>query len=85
MEATHRSFCAGLYDGPVLVASSVGSHCRQMDLTPSGAFRLLGLAELANGAAALEEELGRPARFALLDRWLQERLASAAASPADVA
>ncbi len=59
-----RSFVAGLTDGPVLVGHG-GSACSlQVDLTPLGARRLLGLpmSEIANRSVDLEDVLGAGAR-----------------------
>jgi len=57
------SFVAGLSDGPVLVEHRGWARCLQVDLTPLGARRLLGLPmrELANRAVALEDVLGHGA------------------------
>jgi AraC-like DNA-binding protein len=54
---THRSFLAGLHDRHVLTDFSGGQHGVQVDLTPLGAYRLLGvpMRELANTSAALDE------------------------------
>ena len=64
-----RSFVAGLTDGPVLVEHGGAARCLQVDLTPLGARRLLGLpmSELANRSVALEDVLGRDA-LALVER-----------------
>ncbi|MEJ7797509.1 MAG: DUF6597 domain-containing transcriptional factor, partial [Solirubrobacteraceae bacterium] len=56
----HRSFVAGL-DDTVTVTECVGEQrCVQVDLTPLGARRLLGLpmSELARRVVALEDALG---------------------------
>ena len=55
------SFVAGLTDGPVLVAHGGSARCVQVDLTPLGARRLLGLpmSELANRSVPIENVLGR--------------------------
>lgn len=64
-----RSFVAGLTDGPVSVGHGGSALCLQVDLTPLGARRLLGLpmSELANRAVALEDVLG-PGADALTGR-----------------
>ncbi|MBB2992997.1 AraC-like DNA-binding protein [Mycolicibacterium iranicum] len=55
-----RSFVAGLTDGPVLVGHRGSVQCLQIDLTPLGARRVLGvpLAELANRSVPIEAVLG---------------------------
>jgi AraC-like DNA-binding protein len=55
------SFVAGLTDGPVLVGHEGSARCLQVDLTPLGARRILGLplAELANRSVSIEAVLGR--------------------------
>lgn len=90
----HGSFVAGLHDGPALVESIGPSVGIQINLTPPGAYGLLGLPldTLANrsvdlaavvGSSALQfiEQLVElsswEARFALLDRYLLNRLARA--------
>lgn len=57
------SFVAGLTDGPVSVGHEGAARCLQVDLTPLGARRLLGLpmSELANRSVALADVLGRDA------------------------
>ncbi|MFI6519270.1 helix-turn-helix domain-containing protein [Spirillospora sp. NPDC050679] len=89
--ASYGSFATGLYDGPGLYAHPGGQRGVQLDLTPLGAYTLLGVpqSELANSAARLTDLLGRTAaelverldaapgwaaRFALLDRFLLDRL-----------
>lgn len=54
------SFVAGLYDGPVLTEAELTSHCLQVNFTPLGAFRLLGLPlhHLANRVVELEAIFG---------------------------
>ncbi|WP_131809584.1 helix-turn-helix domain-containing protein [Mycolicibacterium iranicum] len=56
-----NSFVAGLTDGPVLVGHAGSARCLQVDLTPLGARRVLGLplAELANRSVSIEAVLGR--------------------------
>lgn len=55
-----RSFVAGLTDGPVGVEHPGTARCLQVDLTPLGARRLLGMpmSEIANRSVALEDVLG---------------------------
>lgn len=55
------AFAAGLGDGPVLIESRGRTRCVQVDLTPIGARRLLGLPmhELANRSVDLRAVLGR--------------------------
>ena len=57
-------FVAGLSDGPVVVEHPGRARCLQVDLTPLGARRLLGVPmhELANRTVPLDAVLGRPAR-----------------------
>jgi AraC-like DNA-binding protein len=54
------SFVAGLTEGPVLVEHGGTAHCLQVNLTPLGARRLLGLpmSEITNRSVALEDILG---------------------------
>jgi AraC-like DNA-binding protein len=95
-----RSFVAGLYDGYADVASTGRAHCMQVDFTPLGAYRFFALPmrELAGQTVALDqvgrfEELtdrlyeaqGWAARFALLDRFVRQRLGAARASSSPVA
>jgi AraC-like DNA-binding protein len=56
-----ESFVAGLTDGPVLVQHSGSARCLQIDLTPLGARRLLGMpmSELANRSVPIDDVLGR--------------------------
>lgn len=56
-----QSFVAGLTDGPVLVGHAGSARCLQVDLTPLGARRILGLplVELANRSVPIEAVLGR--------------------------
>jgi AraC-like DNA-binding protein len=55
----HGSFAAGLYDGPVISESTGASRCVQVDLTPLGACRILGmpLGPLAGRTVALDQLL----------------------------
>jgi len=57
----HGSFVAGLHDTWTLVESTGHSHCLQIDFTPPGASRFLGLpiAELAGQVVDLADILGR--------------------------
>lgn len=97
----HESFVAGLDDAVAITEYSGDQLGIQVDFTPLGARRLLGvpMAKLTRlvvapqallGAAfgALVERLGDapgwPARFALLDRFLLERLAAAPRIAAEI-
>jgi AraC-like DNA-binding protein len=53
---THRSFLAGLHDEHVLTEFAGAQHGVQINLSPLGAYRLLGIPmrELANSSAALD-------------------------------
>jgi AraC-like DNA-binding protein len=55
------SFVAGVTDGPVLVGHDGSARCLQVDLTPLGARRLIGLpmSELANQSVPIDAVLGR--------------------------
>jgi AraC-like DNA-binding protein len=55
-----HSFVAGITDGPVLVGHRGSAHCLQVDLTPLGARKILGLpmAEIANRSVPIEALLG---------------------------
>jgi len=55
------SFVAGVTDGPVLVGHDGSARCLQVDLTPLGARRLVGLpmSELANQSVPIDAVLGR--------------------------
>jgi AraC-like DNA-binding protein len=68
------SFTAGLTDGAVLVEHRGRARCLQVDLTPLGARRLLGvpMRELAGRSVALEDVIGPSAPL------LVERIAGAA-------
>jgi AraC-like DNA-binding protein len=96
----HRSFLAGLYDGYADVASMGRAHCMQVDLTPLGAYRFFAMPmrDLAartvplDQIGALDELAGRlceapdwATRFALLDRFVRRRLATAAAPSPPIA
>ena len=54
------SFVAGVTEGPVLVRHDGSARCLQVDLTPHGARRLLGvpMSELANRSAPIDAVLG---------------------------
>jgi AraC-like DNA-binding protein len=84
-----RGFVAGLYDGYADVASTGRAHSMQVDFTPLGAHRFFAMPmrDLAGQTVALDgvgrfEELtsrlyeaqGWAARFALLDRFVRQRL-----------
>lgn len=58
----HRSFIAGLSDGPTLTEHQGVQHGMQIDLSPPAARALLGvpLSELTNRVVSLEDVLGRP-------------------------
>jgi AraC-like DNA-binding protein len=70
----HGSFAAGVGDRPSVVEHAGRARCMQVNLTPLGARRLLGvpLAELTNLVVPLDELLGPAARD------LAEQLAAAA-------
>ena len=72
--ALHGSFAAGLYDGPVISESTGPSRCVQMNLTPLGASRILGmpLGLLARQVVALDEILG-PVAGELAERLEEAR------------
>jgi AraC-like DNA-binding protein len=55
------SFVAGITDGPVLVGHGGSARCLQVDLTPLGARRLVGMpmSDLANQSAPIEDVFGR--------------------------
>jgi AraC-like DNA-binding protein len=55
------SFVAGITEGPVLVGHGGSARCLQIDLTPLGARRLVGLpmGELANQTVPIDDVLGR--------------------------
>jgi AraC-like DNA-binding protein len=89
----HRSFAAGLDDRATVTEYTGEQRGIQVDLTPLGARRLLGLpmAELARRVVPIEDLLGGerlverlqeapdwPARFAVLDAFMVRRLAQAA-------
>ena len=60
-----RSFVAGITDGPVLVGHDGSARCLQVDLTPLGARRLIGvpMSELANRTVPIDDVLGGFGRF----------------------
>jgi AraC-like DNA-binding protein len=66
----HRSFAAGLHDGPAIVEHGGDAHCMQLDLTPLGAHALFGVAmhELAGRCVALDDLLGERAAAELVER-----------------
>jgi AraC-like DNA-binding protein len=55
------SFVAGITDGPVLVGHAGSARCVQVDLTPLGARRLVGMpmSELANQSVPIDDVFGR--------------------------
>lgn len=65
----HRSFVAGMHDGHGMYLSPGGQRGIQLDVTPLGAYTLLGvpLARLTNAAVDLPDLLGRGAH-ALVER-----------------
>jgi len=72
----HRSFVAGLHDGPVVTEPASYQHGVQIKLTPLGAYTLFGVPmhTLANHAVALEDILGADAdrlaeRLSRLPSW----------------
>jgi AraC-like DNA-binding protein len=86
-----QGFVAGLTDQPTLVGSPGHAFCMQVNFTPLGARRILGLdlneiaglvvpADAVLGAAfrGLEERLAHaadwPQRFAIIERYLLDRL-----------
>lgn len=56
-----HSFVAGVTDGPVMVGHGGSARCLQVDLTPLGARRVLGvpMGELANRSVPVDDVLGR--------------------------
>jgi AraC-like DNA-binding protein len=58
------SFVAGITDGPVLVRHGGSARCLQVDLTPLGARRLVGMpmSELANQSVPIDDVFGRYGR-----------------------
>jgi AraC-like DNA-binding protein len=58
------SFVAGITDGPVLVGHGGSASCLQVDLTPLGARRLVGMpmSELANQSVPIDDVFGRYGR-----------------------
>jgi AraC-like DNA-binding protein len=96
----HPGFVAGLYDGYADVASTGRAHSMQVDFTPLGAHRFFALPmrDLAGQTVALDgvgrfEELtgrlyearGWATRFALLDRFVRQRLGAARAPSSPIA
>jgi AraC-like DNA-binding protein len=90
----HRGFVAGLYDGYADVASTGRAHCMQVDFTPLGAHRFFAMpmCDVAGQTVALDqvgsfEDLtcqlydarDWATRFAVLDRFLRQRLGTAPA------
>jgi AraC-like DNA-binding protein len=69
-----RSFVAGLHDAPVVTQYEGRQHGVQVDLTPLGAYRLLGvpLCELANQSVELDDIRGREIER-LIDRLASDR------------
>lgn len=63
------SFVAGITEGPVLVSHGGSARCVQVDLTPLGARRLVGMpmSELANQSVPIDHVFGRFGR-ALVQR-----------------
>jgi AraC-like DNA-binding protein len=63
---TRRSFVAGVHDGPTLVGADGRQHCLQVDLTPLGASRILGVPMhvLKNEVIEIDDLLGK--RFSAL-------------------
>jgi AraC-like DNA-binding protein len=55
------SFVAGVTDGPVVVGHRGSARCLQVDLTPLGARRMIGMPmnELANQSVPIDDVLGR--------------------------
>jgi AraC-like DNA-binding protein len=95
-----RGFVAGLYDGYADVASTGRAHCMQVDFTPLGAHRFFAMPmrDLAAQTAALDqvgsfEELtcrlydarDWATRFAVLDRFVRQRLGVAPAPSPPIA
>lgn len=68
--ARRGSFVAGLHDAPTLVGAEGPQHCLQIDLTPLGAWRLLGLPmhQIVNQTIELSDILGERAAGLLLER-----------------
>jgi AraC-like DNA-binding protein len=95
-----RGFVAGLYDGYAEVASTGQAHSMQVDFTPLGAHRffampmrdLAGQTVALDGVGRFEELTCRlyearrwAARFALLDRFVRQRLGAAPAPSSPIA
>lgn len=70
----YGSFAAGLYAGPVVITSTGGAECIQIDFTPLGAWRFFGLpmSELAARMVALDD-LGDGDMRRLRQRLWEER------------
>jgi AraC-like DNA-binding protein len=69
----HRSFVAGLHDGPAIVEHGGEAHCMQLDLTPLGAHAVFGVAmhELASRCVTLEDLIGERPAAELVERLAQ--------------
>jgi AraC-like DNA-binding protein len=99
--AEYGSFTAGLGESGAVSESSGTARCVQVNLTPLGAHRLLGvpmreltdrivpLADVVDDTAELEERLanasGADARLAIVESFLLARLAETAPARPDVA
>ena len=73
-----ESFVAGITDGPVMVGHGGSASCLQVDLTPLGARRLIGMpmSELANQTVPVDDVFGR------FGRQLVQRVGNAPDWPA---
>jgi len=73
-DEVHRSFTAGLSDGPTITEHQGVQHGMQIDLSPPAARALLGvpLSELTNRVVALEDVLGH-GTAQLLERLHEQR------------
>src|SRR4029079_2878673 len=62
-EARHSSFAAGIYAKPVMVGSTGGAHCLQVNFSPLGGLQFFGAAqsEIAGRTLSLADLLGRDA------------------------
>jgi AraC-like DNA-binding protein len=69
----HRSFVAGLHDGPAMVEHGGEAHCMQLDLTPLGANAVFGVAmhELAGRCVALGDLIGERPAAELVERLVE--------------
>ncbi|MGE3876410.1 MAG: helix-turn-helix domain-containing protein, partial [Parvibaculaceae bacterium] len=58
--ARHESFAAGIYVAPVIVGSTGGAHCLQVNFSPLGALQFFGVAqsEIAGRTLSLDDLLG---------------------------